>query len=87
MIETDDFTSIQYVIDLDSKQFGLIEDIFTGVIPSMRQYGLNVYVSDIRPNKSYTEDRQLIVKAQVESRTDTCSGRSTKKTGNHCSGP
>lgn len=62
MIETDDFTSIQYVIDLDSKRFGPIEDIFTGVIPSMRQYGLNVHVSDIRPNKSYTEDRQLIVK-------------------------
>lgn len=62
MIETDDFTSTQYVIDLDSKRFGPIEDIFTGVIPSMRQYGLNVHVSDIRPNKSYTEDRQLIVK-------------------------
>lgn len=62
MIETDDFTSMQYVVDLDSKRFGPIEDIFAGVIPSMRQYGLNVHVSDIRPNKSYTEDRQLIVK-------------------------
>lgn len=53
---------MQYVVDADSKRFGPIEDIFADVVPSMRQYGLNVHVSDIRPNKSYTEDSQLIVK-------------------------